>query len=91
MAATSSALIPCGQFKTSYRKDTTIFPTPASRAFAIAAVLLSTGTAQRVVGVTTVSVTTQTATVTHTETRSNHTVETTTVTPPIWTFGAMSR
>ena len=49
---------------------------------AIAAVLLSTGTAQRVVGVTTVSVTTQTATVTHTETRSNHTVETTTVTPP---------
>jgi len=40
MATTSSALIPCGQYKTSYRKDTTIFPTPASRGFAIAAVLL---------------------------------------------------
>lgn len=40
MAATSSALIPCGQYKTSYRKDTTIFPTPASRNFAILGVLL---------------------------------------------------
>ncbi|HMN65430.1 MAG TPA: branched-chain amino acid ABC transporter permease [Burkholderiaceae bacterium] len=40
MATTSSALVPCGQFKTSYRRDTTIFPTPVSRAFAIAAVLL---------------------------------------------------
>ena len=40
MASTASALIPCGQFKTEYRKDTTIFPTPMSRGFAIAAVLL---------------------------------------------------
>jgi branched-chain amino acid transport system permease protein len=40
MASTSSALIPCGQYKTTYRKDTTIFPTPASRGFAIFAVLL---------------------------------------------------
>ncbi len=40
MAVSSSALIPCGQYKTSYRRDTTIFPTPASRAFAIAGVLL---------------------------------------------------
>ncbi len=40
MASTPSALIPCGQFKTSYRKDTTIFPTPVSRGFAIAALVL---------------------------------------------------
>lgn len=40
MATNASALIPCGQYKTDYRKDTTIFPTPASRGFAIAAVLL---------------------------------------------------
>ncbi len=40
MAGHSASLIPCGQFKTDYRRDTTIFPTPASRAFAIAAVLL---------------------------------------------------
>ena len=40
MASTASALIPCGQFKTDYRRDTTIFPTPLSRGFAIAAVLL---------------------------------------------------
>ncbi len=40
MAATSSALIPCGQFKTTYRKDTTIFPTPVTRAFAILGVAL---------------------------------------------------
>ena len=33
MAVSSSALIPCGQYKTSYRRDTTIFPTPASRAY----------------------------------------------------------
>ncbi len=33
-------MIPCGQFKTDYRRDTTIFPTPMSRGFAIAAVLL---------------------------------------------------
>jgi len=51
---------------------------------AIAAVLFSTGTAQRVVGVTTISVTTQTRTVTHTETetQNNETVRTRTVTPP---------
>lgn len=52
---------------------------------AIAAVLFSTGTAQRVVGVTTVSVTTQTTTVTNTETERNNTVHTTTVTPPTHT------
>lgn len=40
MASSASALIPCGQFKTDYRKDTTIFPTPASRGLAIAGVLL---------------------------------------------------
>ena len=40
MAANPSALIPCGRFKTDYRSDTTIFPTAASRGFAIAAVLL---------------------------------------------------
>ena len=40
MATTSSALIPCGQFKTAYRTDTTIFPTPVTRAVAIAAVVL---------------------------------------------------
>ncbi len=40
MAINASALVPCGQFKTSYRKDTTIFPTPVARNFAIAAVLL---------------------------------------------------
>jgi branched-chain amino acid transport system permease protein len=34
----SSSLIPCGQFKTSYAKDTTIFPTPVTRGFAIAGV-----------------------------------------------------
>ncbi len=51
---------------------------------AIAAVLFSTGAAQRVVGVTTVSVTTATTTLTQTETRSNHTVETrTTTVPPV--------
>ncbi len=38
MIATS--IIPCGQFRTSYAKDTTIFPTPASRGFAVAGVLL---------------------------------------------------
>jgi branched-chain amino acid transport system permease protein len=32
-------MVPCGQFKTSYRRDTTIFATPVSRGFAIAAVL----------------------------------------------------
>ncbi|MFT3901226.1 MAG: hypothetical protein QM728_13415 [Gordonia sp. (in: high G+C Gram-positive bacteria)] len=52
---------------------------------AIAAVLFSTGTAQKVVGVTTVSVSTETRTVTHTETQSNHTTQhqtdTTTVRP----------
>ncbi len=31
----SSSLIPCGQFKTSYARDTTIFLTPASRNFCI--------------------------------------------------------
>jgi branched-chain amino acid transport system permease protein len=31
----SSSIIPCGQFKTSYAKDTTIFPTPLSRSFAL--------------------------------------------------------
>lgn len=40
MANTPSALIPCGQFKTSYRKDTTIFSTPLSRAFVIVAIAL---------------------------------------------------
>lgn len=40
MATTSSALIPCGQFKTSYAKDTTIFPTPMSRLFAILGVVV---------------------------------------------------
>ena len=40
MATTSSALIPCGQYKTTYRKDTTIFPTPVTRAVAIAAVVV---------------------------------------------------
>ena len=40
MAGATSSLIPCGQFKTDYRRDTTIFPTPMSRGFAIAAVLL---------------------------------------------------
>lgn len=40
MASTPSALIPCGQFKTSYRRDTTIFPTPLSRWVAVAAVAL---------------------------------------------------
>ncbi len=33
-------MIPCGQFKTSYRRDTTIFPTPVSRWMVIAAVAL---------------------------------------------------
>lgn len=36
----ASSLIPCGQFKTSYAADTTIFPTPNSRAFAVAGVAL---------------------------------------------------
>lgn len=36
----SSSLIPCGQYKTSYAKDTTIFPTPLSRAFAVAGVMV---------------------------------------------------
>ncbi len=40
MATTSSALIPCGQYKTTYRKDTTIFPTPTTRAFAVIGVVL---------------------------------------------------
>ena len=40
MSSSSSSMIPCGQFKTDYRRDTTIFPTPMSRGFAIAAVLL---------------------------------------------------
>jgi branched-chain amino acid transport system permease protein len=40
MAVTSSALVPCGQFKTTYRKDTTIFPTPVTRAFAVIAVVM---------------------------------------------------
>jgi len=39
MAATTS-MMRCGEFKTSYAKDTTIFPTPMSRNFAILAVLL---------------------------------------------------
>lgn len=33
-------MIPCGQFKTSYRSDTTIFPTPVSRWMVIGAVAL---------------------------------------------------
>ena len=49
---------------------------------AIAAVLLSTGTAQRVVGVTTVSVTTETATHTVTRTKTQTTTDVHTVTPP---------
>lgn len=51
---------------------------------AIAAVLLSTGTAQRVVGVTTVSVTTETAThtVTRMKTQTQTNTDTHTVTPP---------
>ena len=36
----TSSLIPCGQFKTSYAKDTTLFDTPALRAWAIALVLV---------------------------------------------------
>lgn len=36
----TSSLIPCGQFKTSYAADNTIFPTPVSRAFAIGGVAL---------------------------------------------------
>ncbi|MFP5405618.1 MAG: ABC transporter permease subunit, partial [Gammaproteobacteria bacterium] len=40
MASNASALIPCGQFKTRYSKDTTIFATPMSRAFVIAGVVL---------------------------------------------------
>ena len=35
----SSSLIPSGQFKTSYAKDTTIFDTPMMRAWAVAGVL----------------------------------------------------
>jgi len=37
----SSSLIPCGQFKTSYGRDTTIFLTPASRNFCILGVALA--------------------------------------------------
>src|SRR5690606_5027121 len=33
-------MIPCGQFKTSYRTDTTIFPTPVSRWLVIAGIVL---------------------------------------------------
>ncbi|MBV5336117.1 branched-chain amino acid ABC transporter permease, partial [bacterium] len=36
----TSSLIPCGQYKTSYAKDTTIFPTPNTRAFAVLGVAL---------------------------------------------------
>lgn len=36
----AAAFIPCGQFKTTYAKDTTIFPTPVSRAFAVLALVL---------------------------------------------------
>jgi branched-chain amino acid transport system permease protein len=35
-----STMRPCGDFKTSYRADTTIFPTPMSRNFCIAGVVL---------------------------------------------------
>jgi branched-chain amino acid transport system permease protein len=35
------SLLPCGDFRESYRADTTIFPTKLSRAFAIAAVALA--------------------------------------------------
>ncbi|MBI3444951.1 MAG: branched-chain amino acid ABC transporter permease [Magnetospirillum sp.] len=37
----SSSLIPCGQFKTTYGADTTIFLTPASRYWCLAGVLLA--------------------------------------------------
>ncbi len=40
MATISASMIPCGQYRTSYAKDTTIFPTPASRAFAALGVAL---------------------------------------------------
>ena len=36
----SQAMIRCGEFKTSYARDMTIFPTPMSRNFAILGVLL---------------------------------------------------
>ncbi|SEH58554.1 branched-chain amino acid ABC transporter permease [Magnetospirillum fulvum] len=36
-----SSLVPCGQFKTSYSEDTTLFLTPASRRFCIAAIVLA--------------------------------------------------
>lgn len=35
----TSSLIPCGQYKTSYAKDTTIFDTPVMRAWAVVGVL----------------------------------------------------
>ena len=37
----SSSLIPCGQFKTTYAKDTTIFLTPASRYFCILGIVIA--------------------------------------------------
>lgn len=40
MSSSSASLIPCGQFKTSYAKDTTIFPTPTSRNFVILGVMV---------------------------------------------------
>jgi branched-chain amino acid transport system permease protein len=36
----SSSLIPCGQYKTSYAKDTTLFDTPVTRGFCVAFVIL---------------------------------------------------
>ncbi|CAA7625331.1 putative bacterial inner-membrane translocator [Magnetospirillum sp. LM-5] len=36
----STSLIPCGQYKTSYAKDTTLFDTPVTRAFCAAGVVL---------------------------------------------------
>jgi len=38
--ASGHAMMRCGQFRTTYQADTTIFPTPMSRNFAIGAVLL---------------------------------------------------
>ncbi len=40
MATTPAAQIPCGQYKTTYRRDTTIFPTPVTRGFAIFGVVV---------------------------------------------------
>jgi len=37
----STTLIPSGDFRTSYAADTTIFPTTASRNFAILAVIMA--------------------------------------------------